>query len=156
MQNSKRRSYAHETLRKYSMSKRKPRRTRVEVSEDLGDKERKSLWTFPEQEPIQHDIPKTKSGKWVEVWRVLGIKLRLSLTTKRFFLYDLNDRCLGEIHFSEIWKMGMSCLETSCGFNEEISGRYGGQIYRRYLLRSYKRAKREFDSFRPNFARKRA
>ena len=109
----------------------------MELIEDLGDKERRLLFTTPRIDLREQDIPKKRSGKWVSIWNH-GFKIAKSLTTDRIFVFDLHGEFLCELESVELYNLCIRGLNSIGAFREEIRTQKG---YRwiTYVLKPYRR-----------------
>lgn len=149
------RPYSEKAYRKFRADKRHPKRTTLEVTEDLGDKQRKFKASFPYGTRLnEHIIPKEESGQWRTVLRKGDLKVKEQIEKHKFYLY-VKDDYIDELEFNDLYQIGKKFLDASCGFNESIWKRYKGRLYKRYTLTNYGKARDRFnDPFRPNFGRK--
>jgi len=94
--------------------------------------------TFPSYVTVeQKEIPKQSTGLWQTIWNH-NIKIVKSLQTNRFFVYDRHGEFLGELEGVEMFLLAIKLLDSIDAWRTEINKQVKGNIYHRYVLRTYK------------------
>jgi hypothetical protein len=130
-------AYREHQERLWRHDKRRPRRTRIEIIQDLGRSIEKDVLTFPSHVTLeQKEIPKERSGKWQVIWRH-GFKIVKSLETGRLFVFDLHEDYICELELSSAFHLGVKLLDSVGAFREEVNKCVKGKVYKKYVLKSY-------------------
>jgi hypothetical protein len=136
-------AYREHQERLWRHDKRRPRRTRIEIIQDLGRSIEKDVLTFPSYVTVeQKEIPKQKSGLWQVIWNH-GFKIVKSLQTDRLFVYDQHGDFICELDLLDAFHLGFRLFEGIGAFREEVHRRTKGKVWKSYVLRSYQHFKKE-------------
>jgi len=136
-------AYREHQERLWRHDKRRPRRTRIEIIQDLGRSTEKQIITFPSHVTVdEKEIPKQKTGLWTSVWKH-GIKIIKSLETGRFFMYDQHDQYLGELESFDVYHLAIRLLESMDAITKTVDRRIKTGRTMRYVIRSYKKTVKE-------------
>jgi hypothetical protein len=129
-------AYREHQERLWRHDKRRPRRTRIEIIQDLGRSIEKDVLTFPSYTTVeQKEIPKERSGLWQVIWKH-GFKIVKSLETDRLFVYDLRGEFICELELLSAYRLGVKLLNALGAFHETINRQIGDKKYTKYVLRS--------------------
>lgn len=114
------RLHSERQLRKYRIDKKRPRRFRQVTTKDMGDYEQRDVITAPYGTTTERKrIPKKGSGNWVTIYSHV-VTLRYSVSQDRYFLFDRQDQCLGELSITDIYNQAVKSLSKIGAFREEI------------------------------------
>jgi hypothetical protein len=128
-------AYREQQERLWRHDKRRPRRTRIEIIQDLGRSIQKDVLTFPSYVTLeQKDIPKQRSGKWQVIWNH-AIKIVKSTETGRFFVFDRHEEYLGELEGTDMYHLAVKLLNAIDAFRIHLQMPYKGKRYIRYVLK---------------------
>jgi hypothetical protein len=134
-------AYREHQERLWRHDKRRPRRTRIEIIQDLGRSIEKDILTFPSYVTLeQKEIPKQSTGLWEKVWNHV-IKIVVSKQSGRFYVYDLHGEFLGELSENDLYDMSVRCLGAVRAFREEIHKSRKGNVWIVRILKNRKQLK---------------
>jgi hypothetical protein len=107
------------------------------MEEDLGDKRRIRKWSTPRPRFEEHQIPKTASGLWKEIYKRNGLWIRRSTTSERFFMFGFIDgeyEYLGELEQPDLWRLLIELGKSLQAFREELYTAHNFKRYKRYVF----------------------
>ena len=137
MKKGENRPYSETELSKYRSDKRRPRRTIIRVVDDLGNKSRVRKWTTPKPKFEEHQIPKTASGHWEDVYKRNGLWIRHSKISDRYFMFawvDEDYQYIGELEQPDLWKLLIELGKSFGAFREELHMQQNCKRYTKYVL----------------------
>jgi len=135
--------YTEHQERLWRHDKRRPRRTRVEITQDFGRSIEKQIITFPSYVTVDaKGIPKGRTGEWNAIWRH-GIKIVKSAKTGRTFLFDMHGQYLGELEPFDVYHLAVRLLESMDAVTKYVDRRIRTGRTIRYMIKSYRKAVKE-------------
>ena len=138
-----RRPYGETQVRRYRSDKRRPRRTKTVISEDLGRYERKTIITQPVGSHLkQINIPKRKTGAWLNLWSH-GVKIARSLKTDRIYVFTTDGEYLAEFEPMDCFSLAVKLLDSVEGLRVKVHRNIRGNVWKEYIIRSYAKWKKD-------------
>jgi len=128
------------------MDKHVPRRSKITIDDDLGDRLVRDILTTPKFNRERKAIPKKPTGEWQTIYRGNGIKILKSLRSDRVYMFLEDGEYIGELEDIDQTKLGVRLLENAEVFNYVVSKRTPQKTYEKAVL--------SWTKIRPNFVRK--
>ena len=129
-----RRNWREKQLKKYRLDKHRPRRAKITIEEDAGDRLIREIITTPRFDREEAIIPKKSTGQWTIIYRGNGIKILRSKRHDRTYMFLENGDYVGELDEIDQAKLGVRILQNLDAFREEVHWRHGSKTYYKIVL----------------------
>jgi hypothetical protein len=145
------RNITQRKLKPYRIDKRHPRRAKITIEQDLGDRKLIDILTTPRfQTTDERTIPKHQTGEWQTIYRANGIKILKSKRTDRTYVFTEQGEYIAQLDDIDQAKLAIRLLESLDAFRYEVNKKIGNRTYTEAILAWRKLPK----TIRPKFAPK--